>query len=142
MKTLKPAVSNSTQPTYATSGSRRRIAAALDRTACGASDDVAASVGGIRASAAGGLAMLSPFTRDGLFSHDNNDYAAIGASWAQAASTPGIADETEFSLEMTFVLQLTATTTIQPDLQLVWNNRANAPDGPEVVFQLQLNITW
>jgi porin len=48
----------------------------------------------------------------------------------------------EYGLELGYVLQLTPTIKLQPDLQVVWNRAHNPDSGPATVFQLQLDIAW
>jgi carbohydrate-selective porin OprB len=50
--------------------------------------------------------------------------------------------EDEYVFESTYTLQLTPTTRIQPDLQVVWNAAYNPSSAPAVVAQLQLILSW
>ena len=50
--------------------------------------------------------------------------------------------ENEYVLETFYTLQLTPTTRIQPDLQVVWNPAFNPNAGPAVVFQMQFVLAW
>jgi carbohydrate-selective porin OprB len=48
----------------------------------------------------------------------------------------------EYVLEAGYVLQLTPTAKLQPDLQVVWNSVHNPAPGPAIVVQLQLDFAW
>jgi hypothetical protein len=111
----------------------------------GVGDSVTARVpttSGVRAQAAAGLALLSPFARSGTFSKPNDDYAAIGFVWSQVGDESAQFHRDEYGLELTAAFQLTPTMTIQPDVQFIWDPVNNPDGGPSVVAQLQLNITW
>ena len=41
-----------------------------------------------------------------------------------------------------YLLQLTPFTSLQTDLQFIWNAAGNAAAERNIVFQLQLNLTW
>jgi carbohydrate-selective porin OprB len=118
-------------------------------TRVGFGDDVTGSVpGAVKTQVSAGLALLSPFVqredRD-YFSRANNDFAGIGFAWTQPVEVTGATGqfhEDEYALELTCAIQLTPTTTIQPDLQFVWDPINNPDGGPATVFQIQLNIAW
>jgi len=77
-----------------------------------------------------------------LFERTSNDYLGIGFVWSQpAAISKTVFHENEYVLETTYAMQLTPTTKLQPDLQVVWNPTFN-PDGSAVVFQMQLDLAW
>jgi porin len=103
-------------------------------------DDVSASAS---AQIGTGFVMKGPLEYTGLFPGRKNDAAGIGFVWSQpsAGSTP-VMHENEYVVEAGYVLQLTPTAKLQPDLQVVWNPAYNPDAGPAVVFQLQLDIAW
>ena len=70
--------------------------------------------------------MLGPLKNAGLFPRLSNDYLGAGFIWSQpsAAAEPAV-HQNEYGIELAYVLQLTPTASIQPDLQIVWD------PGPE-----------
>jgi hypothetical protein len=48
----------------------------------------------------------------------------------------------EFGFETMYVLQLTPFASIQPDLQAIWNPANNPNPDHNLIFQLQLSLTW
>jgi porin len=91
-----------------------------------------------------GFVMKGPLAHAGLFPSRKEDGAGIGFVWSQpsaAGSTP-VVHENEYVVEAGYVLQLTSTAKLQPDLQIVWNPAYNPDAGPAVVFQFQLDIAW
>ena len=52
------------------------------------------------------------------------------------------AHSNEYGFETTYVLQLTPLASIQPDLQVIWDPANNANADHNIIFQLQLNLTW
>jgi porin len=109
----------------------------------GFGDRATASIpGSVETQVSAGLAMLAPFGERGLFSGHNNDFAGLGFVWSKAANDPTIDHQDEYAVELTMAIQLTPTSTIQPDLQCVWNPINNPDSGPSIVAQLQLNIAW
>ena len=112
----------------------------------GFGDNATAKVpGAVKTQVSTGIALLSPFIeredRD-YFAQANNDFAGVGFVWTQPAVGPGQFHSDEYALEFTCAFQLTATATLQPDLQFVWDPINNPDGGPSTVFQLQLNIAW
>ena len=90
-----------------------------------------------------GFVMRGPLEYIGLFPTRGYDGAGIGFVW----SHPGSAEQPlyhadEFALELGYVLQLTPTMKLQPDLQLLWNPAHNPDSGPATAFQLQLDLAW
>jgi porin len=78
-----------------------------------------------------------------LFPSRKYDAAGIGLAWSQPSDTSKtVFHENEYSLEAGYVLQITPTMKLQPDVQVVWNPAFNPASGPAVVFQLQLDIAW
>jgi porin len=90
-----------------------------------------------------GFVMKGPLEYVGLFPSRGHDGAGIGFVWSRpnAADQP-LYHQDEFVLEAGYVLQLTPTAKLQPDLQIVWNPAHNPDPGPATVFQLQLDLAW
>jgi porin len=93
-----------------------------------------------------GFVMKGPLAGVGLSPSRNHDAAGIGIVWSHLASDSGTsvfaAHENEYVLEAGYVLQLTPTMKLQPDLQFVWNPAFNAQSDQALVFQLQLDVAW
>lgn len=105
-------------------------------------DDTASVPGAVKSQVSAGLALLSPFQSSGMFSQPNDDFAGVGFVWTQPSDSPSLDHEDEYALELTCAIQLTPTSTLQPDLQFVWDPANNPDGGPSTVFQIQLNIAW
>jgi porin len=90
-----------------------------------------------------GFVMRGPLEYVGLFPSRRDDAAGLGFVWSRptAADQP-LYHQDEFVLEAGYVLQLTPTAKLQPDLQIVWNPAHNPDPGPATVFQLQLDLAW
>ena len=98
---------------------------------------------GAAAQVATGLAMKAPLQYVGVCPKLSSDYAGVGFIWSRAsAAMEPAAHQNEYGLETMYVLQLTPLTSIQPDLQVIWNPAGNADAEYNLVFQLQLNLTW
>jgi porin len=68
-------------------------------------------------------------------------YFAGGFYWLEAPF-PTTAHENEYGFELTYVMQLTETLTLQPDIQVILDP-ANNPDTDSVLmFTMQLTYTW
>jgi porin len=90
-----------------------------------------------------GFGMKGPLHHVGLFPSRKNDTAGIGFVWSQpSASSSTVAHENEYVLEAGYVLQLTPTARLQPDVQVVWNPTYNPDASRAVIFQLQLDVNW
>ena len=68
-------------------------------------------------------------------------YFAAGAYWLRAAD-PAAVNRDEYGVELTYVLQLTETLTLQPDLQFVLDPAYNADEDVQTIFMMQLNLVW
>ncbi len=70
----------------------------------------------------------------------NLDYLGIGFTWLQAARKTVKTNACEYGLELTYVIQVTSTMTIQPDVQVIRNPiYGKNKDQTNVVLQLQTN---
>ena len=84
-----------------------------------------------------GFVMKGPLEYAGLFPSRANDAAGLGFVWSRPSSAAeAIYHLNEYGLEAGYVLQLTPTAKLQPDLQVVWNAAHNPDSRPAVVFQL------
>ncbi len=101
------------------------------------------TLNGASAQIATGFAMQAPLKYAGLFPKLSNDYLGAGFIWSQpSAVMKPAAHANEYGLETTYVLQITPLASIQPDLQVIWNPANNPGADHNVIFQLQLNLTW
>jgi len=90
-----------------------------------------------------GFVVQGPLQRVTLVPRLKNDLFGIGFVWSQpSASTSTVYHPTEYGLESFYSLQLTPTTVLRPDVQVVWDPAFNPRPGPALVGQLQLAITW
>ena len=98
---------------------------------------------GAAAQIATGFAMQAPLKHLGLVPKLSNDYLGAGFIWSQPSKfMQPAAHSNEYGFETTYVLQLTPLASIQPDLQVIWNPADNANADHNIIFQLQLNLTW
>jgi porin len=89
-----------------------------------------------------GFVWHGPFTHL-LLQRTSNDLLGIGFAWSQpSATSKTVYHENEYILETVYALQLTPTIKLQPDLQVVWNPAFNPDDGPALVAQIQLVMSW
>ena len=99
--------------------------------------------GGASAQVATGFVMQAPLKHAGLVPQLSNDLMGVGFVWSQpSATTQTVYHENEYVFETFYALQLTPTTKLQPDLQVVWNPAFNPDSGPVVVVQIQLDLAW
>lgn len=104
-----------------------------------ASDD-AATITGVRCGASTGLALLSPFSGNGA---SNDGYLGLGFLWQQGASKNGpYVNKNEYGIELTYVMQVTPTMTLQPDVQLIKNPVNGRKGQTAMVFQIQNVWSW
>lgn len=97
------------------------------------------SVQGASSSVAAGLVFDGPSESPLL--KTQQAYFAVGAYWLEAP-WPALAHQDEYGLELTYVLQLTETLTLQPDLQLILDPANNTATDAVAMFTLQLAYTW
>jgi len=90
-----------------------------------------------------GFIMRGPLEYVGLFPGRGRDAAGLGFVWSHPTSADQpLYHRDEYGVELGYVLQLTPTMKLQPDLQIVWNRAHNPDSGPAMVFQLQLDMAW
>ena len=104
----------------------------------GVGGSTVAAIGGAEAEATVGVvakgASVSPL---GL-SRSANNYLGLGFGWNRTAA----GGQDEYVVEGTWVMQITPTMTLQPDLQVIVDPVFNPGARSAVVFQLQLNMQW
>jgi porin len=96
-------------------------------------------LGGTEASFAGGVVLLGP--TDAAFFRGQQAYLAAGFYWLDSA-LEGTPNSQEYGIELTYVLQVTPTVTIQPDVQVILDPMYNAEHDTAVALTLQLNVVW
>ena len=99
--------------------------------------------GGAKAEVGTGFVMQAPLKYAGWVPQLSNDLLGVGFVWSQpSATTKTVYHNNEYVLETFYTLQLTPTSQLQPDLQIVWNPAFNPDPGPAVVFQFQFLLKW
>lgn len=94
---------------------------------------------GTQASFAGGLVLTGPTPT--TFFKGEQAYLAGGFWWLESAQ-PATLGQSEYGFELTYVLQLTPTLTLQPDLQVMIDPVNNPTSDAVVEMTVQLNMTW
>jgi porin len=90
-----------------------------------------------------GFVMKGPLEFLGLFPSREQDAAGIGFVWSRPTSAMSpVYHQNEYAFEAGYVLQLTPTAKLQPDLQVVWNAAHNPDSSPALIAQVQLDLTW
>lgn len=103
----------------------------------------AVTVDGAKAQIGTGFTMQGPLEHLGLAPRLSNDFFGTGFFWSQPSEMFGPAfHDDEYGFETAYVLQLTPTATIQPDVQVIWNPAGNPESGAVVVAQLQVSLSW
>ena len=98
---------------------------------------------GAAAQIATGFVLAAPLQHCGLVPKLSNDYLGAGLVWSQPSAVhQPAAHSNEYGFEVTYVLQLTPLASVQPDLQMIWNPANNFSADRNIIFQLQLNLTW
>ena len=99
--------------------------------------------GGAKAEVGTGFVMQAPLKYAGWVPQLSNDLLGVGFVWSQpSATTKTVYHNNEYVLETFYTLQLSPTSQLQPDLQIVWNPAFNPDPGPAVVFQFQFLLKW
>jgi len=99
--------------------------------------------GGAKAQVGTGFVMNAPLKYLGWVPRLTNDLLGVGFVWSQpSATTKTVYHDNEYVLESFYTLQLSPTSVLQPDLQIVWNPAFNPDPGPAVVFQFQFIAKW
>jgi porin len=99
--------------------------------------------GGAKAQVGTGFVMNAPLKYLGWAPRLTNDLLGVGFVWSQpSATTQTVYHDNEYVLETFYTLQLSPTSVVQPDLQIVWNPAFNPDAGPAVVFQFQFVVKW
>src|ERR1022692_816112 len=87
--------------------------------------------------------VRAPLKHAGLVSKLSNDYLGAGFVWSHpSAIEEPAAHSNEYGFEATYVLQLTPLASLQPDVQVIWNPENNPNADHNLIFLLQLNLTW
>ena len=90
-----------------------------------------------------GFVMRGPLEYAGLFPSRAHDALGLAFIWSHPSSKEQpLYHRDEYGVELGYALQLTPTTKLQPDLQVVWNRAHNPDSSPAAVFQLQLDFAW
>jgi porin len=90
-----------------------------------------------------GFVLRGPLPLLGLLPNRQHDAAGLGFVWSHPdTDTKPVHHPDEYALELGYVLQLTPTAKLQPDLQVVWNRAYNPDPDAALVFQIQLDLAW
>ena len=109
----------------------------------GVGGPVATSVGGASAQVATGVVLQHPLRLAHLLAETTTDFLGAGFVWSQpAADLRPAANFHEYGAEVVYAFQVTATTFIKPDLQVVWNPASNRHVDNSVVVQIPLVAAW
>jgi hypothetical protein len=101
------------------------------------------SIGGASAQVSTGIVLQQPLRLAHLYREASNNFLGVGFVWSQpAADRRPAAHFDEYGLEVLYTLQITPTTFIKPDLQVIWNPVNNPHARESVVGQLPLVTTW
>ena len=102
----------------------------------GWADKTASKVTGITASVSTGLAWRSPFGETDRAA--NKSYMGLGFVWAKPSDhIKDVINKNEYGVELSYVMQLTPTMTLQPDIQIIKDPIHGKKGQTNVVFQLQ-----
>ena len=105
----------------------------------GFTNDALGAVQGGKSSFASGLVLNGPSESPLL--KTQQAYLAGGFYWLEAPY-PTTAHENEYGFELTYVLQLTETLTLQPDIQVILDPANNPTTDSVLMFTMQLTYTW
>ncbi|MFO0963768.1 MAG: carbohydrate porin [Phycisphaerales bacterium] len=97
------------------------------------------TIQGAQASFGGGIAIAG--STDNPLMKSEQSYFAAGFYWLDPADQT-LARQNEFGIELTYVVQLTETLTVQPDIQFIFDPVQNMDADMNTQFTLQFNITW
>jgi porin len=105
----------------------------------GFTNDALGAVQGGKSSFAAGLVLNGPSESPLL--KTQQAYLAGGFYWLEAPY-PTTAHENEYGFELTYVMQLTETLTLQPDIQVILDPANNPTTDSVLMFTMQLTYTW
>ena len=90
-----------------------------------------------------GFVMHAPLEHAGLVERLSNDLFGVGFVWSQpSATTQTVFHRSEYVFESFYALQLSPTTRVEPDIQVIWNPAFNPDPGPATVFAVQWILNW
>ena len=105
----------------------------------GTTNNALGAVQGASTSVAGGLVLNGP--TEWTLLKTQQAYLAAGFYWLEAPY-PAIAHQNEYGLELSYVLQLTETMTLQPDIQVIFDPANNTQSDAVAMFTFQVTYTW
>lgn len=98
---------------------------------------------GAKAQVGTGVVLQAPLKYAGWVPQLTNDLLGVGFVWSEpSATTQTVYHNDEYVFETFYTLQLSPTSQLQPDLQLIWNPAFNPSPGPAVAFQFQFLLKW
>jgi porin len=105
----------------------------------GTTNNALGAVQGATTSVAGGLVLNGP--TEWTLLKTQQAYLAAGFYWLEAPY-PAVAHQNEYGLEISYVMQLTETMTLQPDIQVIFDPANNTQSDAVAMFTLQVTYTW
>lgn len=109
----------------------------------GWADPDAAAINGVKSAVTTGLVWQAPWAAAGPFRYANNDQLALGFLWLTPAdSIKPVRNNNEYGIELAYVMQITPTMTIEPDIQITRNPVHGNGKDTNVVFQIQNTWHW
>ena len=105
----------------------------------GTTNNALGAVQGATTSVAGGLVLNGP--TEWTLLKTQQAYFAAGFYWLEAPY-PTVAHQNEYGLEISYVLQLTETMTLQPDIQVIFDPADNTQSDAVAMFTFQVTYTW
>ncbi len=103
----------------------------------------AVTLDGASAQVATGVVLQGPLQYAGMVPRLSNDLLGLAFVWSRPSDVmQPVTHSGETGLELMYVLQVTPTASLQPDLQILWDAVNNPTSDRCIVFQLQLNLTW
>jgi hypothetical protein len=101
------------------------------------------TVNGASAQIAAGIVLQHPLRLAHLLPEASTDFLGAGFVWSQPATDRlRVANRNEYGVEVLYTFQITPTTVLKPDLQVIWNPVRSAAVSESVVFQVPLVATW
>lgn len=97
----------------------------------------------IRAQGSFGLALTGPIDTPGPIPLFSNDLLGLAFVWSQAVPDGVTVNRlNEYSTELFYSFQITPTLKLQPDLQVFWDAAYRPQSGVNLLWQLQLTLSW
>ncbi len=101
------------------------------------------NIGGARAQVATGLVVQSPLRQLKLLPESHSDFIGLAFDWSRpSADRQPAAHDDEYGVEVLYVVQITPTAYLTPDLQVIWDPANNGALRNSLIFQLPIVMSW